>query len=582
MNEKFDFNSTPETINNNQYSNGNFDFNSGGNVVPNDIKYGGLTGIGESINNSNLSKNIVNTIGSTVKDYANSVYSSYSNLPNKIVSNINRGADFAQKGDTAGVLYTGALSAGDTLGAVYSPITSAVSTLLEKTGIQKNIDKVAQSIVDKSGIADIPAVQKFAMENPNAESDFGSLSNLALLLGGKTKLNEKIDTNKIATDIKTLPNQLQEPILNAVSNKIPEIKTAFSNLPNRIGLTKTDIQKRDILGKELENTINNYNSSSYLYSDIKKAGGRPLDVFMAYGNKSLPNFLENGKITADSISEPIAYLKNQIKSLSEIKSDTLFLNNSKITGPQYIKYSKDLVDSQNWSNGKKKLIKEQIDKLFKKELSASFPRGGAELKEIDKIKTEQTDKSKSYNNKSNKFEYDTHGILGKSARQLVELFDDSQSTKDLNNWVQSHYNAIDLLESLVGKTPHGGKLTRLVNSSVGSIVGSVVGENIGHPIIGFGIGRAIANQIDGVLNNHLISNPLKRLLIKDIESKNPSIVSEIEKYIKANQPDISELGNYSLVPKNQLKSSITTIPKTTKNIKPISKIVPPNTIKKQQ
>jgi hypothetical protein len=147
------------------------------------------------------------------------------------------------------------------------------------------------------------------MENPNAESDFGSLSNLALLLGGKTKLNEKIDTNKIATDIKTLPNQLQEPILNAVSNKIPEIKTAFSNLPNRIGLTKTDIQKRDILGKELENTINNYNSSSYLYSDIKKAGGRPLDVFMAYGNKSLPNFLENGKITADSISEPIAYLK---------------------------------------------------------------------------------------------------------------------------------------------------------------------------------------------------------------------------------------------------------------------------------
>ena len=303
---------------------------------------------------------------------------------------------------------------------------------------------------------------------------------------------------------------------------------------------------------------------------------------MAYGNKSLPNFLENGKITADSISEPIAYLKNQIKSLSEIKSDTLFLNNSKITGPQYIKYSKDLVDSQNWSNGKKKLIKEQIDKLFKKELSASFPRGGAELKEIDKIKTEQTDKSKSYNNKSNKFEYDTHGILGKSARQLVELFDDSQSTKDLNNWVQSHYNAIDLLESLVGKTPHGGKLTRLVNSSVGSIVGSVVGENIGHPIIGFGIGRAIANQIDGVLNNHLISNPLKRLLIKDIESKNPSIVSEIEKYIKANQPDISELGNYSLVPKNQLKSSITTIPKTTKNIKPISKMVPPNTIKKQQ
>jgi hypothetical protein len=67
MNEKFDFNSTPETINNNQYSNGNFDFNSGGNVVPNDIKYGGLTGIGESINNSNLSKNIVNTIGSNCK-----------------------------------------------------------------------------------------------------------------------------------------------------------------------------------------------------------------------------------------------------------------------------------------------------------------------------------------------------------------------------------------------------------------------------------------------------------------------------------------------------------------------------------
>lgn len=62
------------------------------------------------------------------------------------------------------------------ISTAFSPLTATVQTGLQKTGIDKPISNVVTGISDK--IANIPSLQKFAMENPNAEEVISDLINV--------------------------------------------------------------------------------------------------------------------------------------------------------------------------------------------------------------------------------------------------------------------------------------------------------------------------------------------------------------------------------------------------------------------
>lgn len=182
------------------------------------------------------------------------------------------------------------------------------------------------------------------------------------------------------------------------------------------------------------------------------------------------------------------------------------------------------------------------------------------MTELDKIKTEQTGLSSTYKNPKAKFDYDTYGIIGKSARGIVEMFTEDAPTKELNKLIQSHYDAIDFYESLRGKAPSGGLLSKNIERAAGGVVGAIAGSSAGHPIVGAIAGRGSVDLIMSIMNNHFISNPLKRMLIKNMDNIPSDVKQKALNYIDQNSPDIGNIGDQS--------SSIPNIQSNSPNITP--------------
>ena len=108
-------------------------------------------------------------------------------IAHKLASDVQAGAADIEKGGfwntLKGVAKAGLRTAGDVAGTVFAPVSAAIgATGAGKVfdGIQSNLEQgkglVGQAI-DK--ITDIPAVQRFATEHPNAGEDFNRAMNIA-------------------------------------------------------------------------------------------------------------------------------------------------------------------------------------------------------------------------------------------------------------------------------------------------------------------------------------------------------------------------------------------------------------------
>lgn len=303
----------------------------------------------------------------------------------------------------------------------------------------------------------------------------------------------------------------------------------------------------EIIGSEYRKTITKYQVPSKLLDEAENVHGtNPVGVLESYGNKVIPE-LENGRVTPQTAREVVDTLDEGLGFLSNIKNEAVFLNENKISFADYSKHVFDTIDAQaargNWPKAYSDKVRTQVSGVLKERASA-YRDSGLEIAEIDKLKTQDTSLSRSYKN-TDKFTYDAYGVLGKANRSLVEMFADDAPTKELNKLIQSHYDAIDLVESLIGRTPHGGRFTRTMERTGGGIAGSVLGSSIGHPILGYMAGRVSGDLIGNLLSSKFISSPLKRIIVKGAGFKEPAVVARMQKYINENSPDITELGQPS-------------------------------------
>lgn len=107
------------------------------------------------------------------------------------------------------------LNAGETLTGVFAPLSGAIGAVLSATGGAELIDNTGKKIADSSGIADLPAFQKFAVEHPDAELDFEALLNLVTAGGVKGKATPK----EIAAQAEVVATKLVE--LQSGARKVP-------------------------------------------------------------------------------------------------------------------------------------------------------------------------------------------------------------------------------------------------------------------------------------------------------------------------------------------------------------------------
>lgn len=154
-----------------------------------------ITGIPKQAEKS--SENVLSAANDAVKN----TWDTYKQFPNKLMADINAGADDINKGNAArGLAKAGFRAAGDFAIAVFAPISSAIGAAIQTIGGQKLMDKSGQVIADASGITDLKAFQKFAMTHPNFAEDFNRM--LMLVMSGGEK--GKQDPGKIASEIHNL------------------------------------------------------------------------------------------------------------------------------------------------------------------------------------------------------------------------------------------------------------------------------------------------------------------------------------------------------------------------------------------
>jgi len=167
--------------------------------------------------NKDLLKNTFSEIGRRIIDIPvntlKGMWETYKGTPNKIMEDVAAGAKDMQSGGTIdeqaqaffkGAIKTGGRVAGDAAIAIFAPVSSAIGAAIEATGGQPLMDNAGQVIADKSGITDIKAFQKFAMEHPNAGEDFNRLATLFMAGGEKGK----IDPVRIAEQSKAIAERL--------------------------------------------------------------------------------------------------------------------------------------------------------------------------------------------------------------------------------------------------------------------------------------------------------------------------------------------------------------------------------------
>ncbi len=152
------------------------------------------------------------------------IFQTFAQFPEKFTEDIRAGAEDIKKGKPIkGVLKAGARTAGDVAITVFAPISAAIGAALELTRGQQLIDKTGEIIADKSGITNLKAFQKFAIEHPNAGEDFERLLFLGLVgAGGKQKIQPK----QIVNETKTFVNKLISPEVK-VEPTVPKVKGGF-------------------------------------------------------------------------------------------------------------------------------------------------------------------------------------------------------------------------------------------------------------------------------------------------------------------------------------------------------------------
>lgn len=432
--------------------------------------------------------------------------------------------------------------------------------------VMKPVGDATNAIADK--ISDIPAVQKFAMGKggdiaERAATDVGNLDTIAMGVAGAkgapTAGKAAIDTAKTAAKgVNDFASKVENPAPKAAP-MTPEAKAMADHIDKQ-GKAYSAIED------EVRNTAAKYKTVNRVLNNaevVRKT--KPIEVLSSYAKgRALPTLIK-GKLQVDAATQ---FLTKKVGDLSKIKDQLVKSSPTKTPVENFQGRVNSIIDAQkSWSQAKKNAMKVDAQKITNpwKDI---YP-DGIPNDELDNLKTEQTGESTTYNSKS-PFSLDSHAVVGKAARQLVQGNAEHAPIDELNKVISSHYDAIKLLNSMRGYTPHGGALSRMVNNTLGEVGGLAAGMTIGHPFLGAMAGRAGAEAVTEVINNHFISNPLKRTLVNNMPGADPAVVQKALDYLDQANPKSQEAPAPQATPESNQTVSSPNDSTSNESVKPLN------------
>lgn len=297
--------------------------------IPKPIGIGGPAGI-----------NVIPSAIGTVKDTFGSLKTEFGGGPDsvgsKLINDVSEGAKDIQNGNVVkGVVKAGARVAGDTAGAIFAPISAVIGAALKNTGAQKVIDWIGEKGADLSHIADIPAVQDFAMKHPNAGEDFGRALNLILGSQEKGKIEPSTMVDRTIKQV--------TPAIDSAKATIDTAKTKIAEIPKQVKeQVKPTVNPDRVAGTITQGDIQDIPASKRVlssvdptkiktYSDLSKVLGDNLKEMKAGQDthtgasdvvKKLPDLTTETKVGDKTVSHNyVSDALDQLKTLYEKIND---------------------------------------------------------------------------------------------------------------------------------------------------------------------------------------------------------------------------------------------------------------------
>lgn len=257
--------------------------------------------------------NIVGAFGSSLKENLQGLGELYGGgeqgIASKLGKDIQEASADIQKGNIAkGVAKAGFRTAGDVAGTIFAPIGAGIGTItggINKLfpSLGKKYDEGINYVADK--ISDIPAVQKFAVEHPNAGEDFNRALNLIISKYEKTPITKEglADATLKISKILTQENQpLKIPTKAEAIQPFQEAKQNILNIPEKIKSIPNKITPKSITPSNIMQRVFRVNPSDQI--KFQKMAGENIGEYATkrgiFDKEALLNRFENSKAEADN------------------------------------------------------------------------------------------------------------------------------------------------------------------------------------------------------------------------------------------------------------------------------------------
>lgn len=367
-------------------------------------------------------------------------------------------------------------------------------------GINDILGAVIEPVFNKvtDTIGSIPAVQKFAMAKPVANT-------LDTINSGLTSVS-----NAGKTAMSALPTKTQQDLRDAgnivsllpigkgaqVTAKVaePALKPVLTGVKNAVVKTpEATVAKR---ANEILNIENNYANTRKANRFSKDAGAESRKR-VAYTDVLVDAVDENGLLRTKQPggayekykAETIDGREGVVRSL--LQNEGKVVNLADVENKLYKTVINSGLEGADLDTALNNIKKEVKGYALKADAQGNVP---LTLIHDAKISTTQginflTEPNVKVSKKS----------VAKGLKEIIEE-NSAENVKEINGELAKYYNDLDLIERLDGKRVKGGKLGKFTSQVGGGIVGTGVGAMVGGPIgaaVGGYVGSQLAEKIKG-------------------------------------------------------------------------------------
>lgn len=497
-----------------------------------------------------------NTVPGTVIDAVKGTASDYANAPKNFIAEAGRNDSSTSKNP---IIRTAENSLGATasgINTVFSPITHLIkgaSDYLANSGLGHVIENnpVMGKILDLFGGAQ-NKLGEWSDQHPEAARNLNNLLTVGLSATGEKPATEALKTTGDAvktgatktagllTDAKTA---IQEKATNMALNSEKKGWSKPTNVPKASYNKATEIYKSALdRGQDISDTLtkNNIRLSDHVETN-------------ASGNK-----IFNTADAAEKMHSDAAKLSKEMLRPALEQADA--------SGVVPRTPVSDLIKDSIANIKKSDMTLEAQDKMIENltasraSLEKQFPNGMS-LTDLhdEKINRDLNAKYSPVGDPAVNMEATKNKAIADAARKMVEdKAPEGIPVKEFNAELAKQHKAANYLEALhtkpVPKTILGN-IAKTAAKVVGAGVGSGLGGGVLGGVGGYHIGGMVESLIEGV------PNPVKSLLLKNLEVTNPEAFKQIQSYLNSRETNPSVAQPSNIASKSVTISDSNTIPK---------------------